>query len=116
MLGEPCLLDGSADILPIRADALDRVFGQIVVPRYIVVIEKGEQAVAIAEQPLLQGLRHIGFVDAILEGIEEGRYGLGVRLQPAVLEPMLIDGSDDRAQDGTEWGCDGLKLLIERVV
>ena len=58
-------------------------------------IEKGEEAVAIAEQTLLQGLGGIGFVDPTREGIEEGRYGLGVRLQGAALEPMLIDCSHD---------------------
>ena len=116
MLGEPCFLDGSADMVPICTDALDRVFGQIVVPRYAVVIEKGEEAVAIAEQALLQGLRRIGFVGPTHEGIEEGRYSLGVRLQGATFEPTLIDGSHDCAQDGPEWVCDALKLVIERVV
>jgi hypothetical protein len=54
MLREACFLDGSADILPRCTDPPDRVFSQIAVPRYAVVIEKGEEAVAIAEQALLQ--------------------------------------------------------------
>jgi hypothetical protein len=58
-----------------------------------IVIEEGEQAAAIAKQPLLQGFRRIGFVCPIIEGIKESRYRLGVCLQLAALEPILIEGA-----------------------
>ena len=61
MLGKPCFFDASSDIFPVIADAFDRVLGQIVVPRHTVMLQEREQALAIAEQTLLQGLGGIGF-------------------------------------------------------
>lgn len=64
MLRETGLLDASTDIFPIVANALYGIFGQIVVPRYAVMLQECEQALAISEQALtvMSGRVSIGFV------------------------------------------------------
>ena len=53
MLGKASLLDASADIFSIVANPLDSVFGQIVVPRHVIMLKERKKALAISEQALL---------------------------------------------------------------
>jgi hypothetical protein len=95
MLGKPSFFDISSDIFPVITDTLDRVLGQIVVPGHAVMLQEREQALAIAEDTLLQGLGGIGFVDAVRERIEECRHVPSVTLQALALKAMLVDRDDD---------------------
>jgi hypothetical protein len=49
VLGKPGFSDASSDIFPVIADALDRVFGKIVVPRHAIMLQECEQTLPVAE-------------------------------------------------------------------
>jgi hypothetical protein len=49
MLDKPCFFDASSNVFTVIGDALDRILGQIVVPRHAVMLQEREQALAIAE-------------------------------------------------------------------
>jgi len=51
MLGKSGFLHASPHILSKIADAFDRVFREIVIPRHAIMSEEREQAVAIFQQP-----------------------------------------------------------------
>jgi hypothetical protein len=116
MLGKTGLFDASPDVLSIVANAPHGIFGQIVVPRDAVMLQKRKKALAISEQALLQGFGCFGFVDPLCERIEKGIHAFGVPLQMTVLETVLIDRGYDRSQKSSERSRDRLKLLIKWII
>jgi hypothetical protein len=81
VLHESFFLDASPYVLSVVTESPDRIFGKVVVPRNPIVLEKGEQAIAISVQPLLQSLRCIGLVGFIHDPVKECFYGSIVPLQ-----------------------------------
>lgn len=53
MLCNAGLFNASSDVFPVVANALDSVFGQIVIPGHAVMLQEREQTLAISEEALL---------------------------------------------------------------
>ena len=78
MLIEPYLFDTSPHILSIVTKLLNSIFGDVIIPRNPIVMQKREQTIAISEQPLLQSLRCIGLINATREIFKECRHNSGM--------------------------------------
>src|SRR4029453_8608432 len=96
VLTEPLLAQHPGRMLPVVRKLLDGMLGIVVIPRHAIVMEKRKQLVLIFEQSRPQCLRRFGAERLRHERLKEVRGLVVVLDEVLLLQPVLVDGVDDR--------------------
>ena len=83
-------------MLPVVRKLLDGLLGIVVIPRHPIVREERKQLVLLFEEPCPQRLGRFGMERLRGERPKEARGLLEVLGQEALLQPVLINGFDNR--------------------